>query len=458
MPALLLPVSLFIKTLSYTLPSLVQSLPFYAFVFFFCIKFLENNHLVLSVPINYKISLWMSLILLVQLVVVVFSYATATDKKLTSGLTTGPLNIFIFFGNIVLVYFLVYLVFDSDQAERLFFKSLIVTFVIFFMLVLLPQIIATSSTKLDSLVNFIGHLFESHHKGRQTFYFNGSYTTSLRRVNGFEPEASYLAALLGIVFIPPVLAAIKNKFDLFRGKQVRQAKFMWFVLGLILITLFFAKTSTGFLIIGLVGLCLFIVIPKESKRFLIFGYLALVLVIIFLYSSIPSIHTMLNQYVFAKKGTDNRLGGTIAAFKTFLHYPIFGVGLGYTNHFFMKFVPQATTHNWEYQHVYSKIGYPWLSVLGGFLASFGLFGTIPVVIFIKNKIRSARQLKKKLIAKSSERSAFLRTIIDSFYFYLLFYIVLSIFIFSWQDEVYLLMLMVYLQIIRNAQDTDIVNN
>jgi hypothetical protein len=436
----------------------MQSLPIFAFAFLFCIKFLENHRSVLRVPISYKASLWMAAILLVQLISIVFGYANSKNKELTSGLTTGPLNIFIFFGNIILVYVLIYLVLDSDQSERLFFKSLMITFVVFFIAVLLPQIIATSTTKLDPLVNFIGRLFETHHKGRGSFYFNGSYTTSLRRVNGFEPEASYLAALLGIVFVPPILASLKNNFNLFTGKKSHQLTGTWFVLAMALLTLFFAKTSTGFLIIGLVGLCLFVVVPKKSRRLLLGGYLVILLVLLVLYLAVPGIHAILNQYVLAKKGTDNRVGGTIAAFKTFLHYPLFGVGLGYTSDFYTKFVPHSTIHNWEYQHVYLKTGYPSLTVLGGALASYGLFGIVPLVVFIKNKIKLAHQFKQTIFTEETERATFLRMIIDSFYFYVLFFVVLSIFVFSWQDEIYVLMLMVYLQIIRRAKKEYLAGN
>lgn len=430
---------------------MMQSLPIFAFAFLFGIKFLENNKAVFDVPVSYKTSLWMTAILAAQLMTIVFGYSSSKNKEMTSGLTTGPINILIFFGNIVLVYILVYLVLNSDKSEKIFFRSLIMTFVVFFVVILLPQIIATFSTKLDSYINFIGHLFETHHKGRESFYSSGSYTTTMRRVNGFEPEASYLAALIGIVFVPPILASLKNDFNLFTGKKSQKLIGTWFTLGMVVLSLFFAKTSTGFLVIALLGLCLFKVVSKESRRFLWTIYLVLGCILVLAYLIVPSIHTILNQYVLAKQGTDNRVGGTIAAFKTFLHYPFFGVGMGYTSDFYIKFVPHSTINNFEYQNVYLKTGYPSLTVLGGALASYGLFGVVPLFMFIRNKVKAANQFKRTLLAAETERATFLKMIIDSFYFYILFSVVLSVFVFSWQDEIYVLMLMIYLQIIRRAQ-------
>jgi hypothetical protein len=428
----------------------MQSLPIFIFALLLGIKFLENYRSVLAVPVNYRVSFWMAAILLMQLLVIIYSYTVTDKKEFTSGLTTGPVNTFVFFGNIVLVYILVYLVINSYHAEKLFFKSLMITLIVFLIVVLIPQIIATSSTKLDGWVNFLGRSFEAQHKGRADFYFNGSYTTTLRRVNGFEPEAAYLAALLGIVFVPPILASLKNNFNLITGKVTRHLSSMWLLLAVIMVTLFFAKTSTGFLIIGLIALCLYVDVSKRSRGFLFGLYILMGFGIILLYLVSPHIQMILNQYVLAKKGTDNRLGGTIAAFKTFLTHPLFGVGSGYTSYFYFKYVPHTTIHNWEYQNVFLKFGYPELSIIGNALASYGLLGIGTFIIFIKNKVKAAQKLRHTLKVDTSTQSVFLKTVMDSFYFYLFFFAILSVFTFSWQDEIYLLMLMVYLQIIRRA--------
>lgn len=393
-----------------------------------------------------------------QLIVIIYSYSVSDKKGLTSGLVTGPINSFVFMGNIILVYMLVYLVINSDQSEKLFFKSLMISLIILFIVVLLPQIIATFSTKLDAWVNFIGRHFEAQYKGRNDFYFNGSYTTSLRRVNGLESEASYLAGLLGIVFVPPILASLKNKYNFITDKVNNSSITTWTLLGVIIMTLFFAKTSTGFLIIALIALCLFAVVSSDARKYLLGAYVLMGLMLVLMYLVIPQIHLILNQYVLAKKGTDNRLGGTIATFKTFFHHPLFGVGSGYTSYFYLKYVPKSTIHNWEYQHVYSKTGYPALSVIGNALASYGLLGVGAFFIYIKNKIKIVRRLRKKIAIENVNDSIFLKTVMDSFYFYLFFLAVLSIFIFSWQDEIYLLIFMVYLQIIRRADSKLLQNN
>ena len=110
MPALLLPISLFVKMFS----QFMLSIPFFVFILLFCIKFLENYRSVLNIPINYHVSFWMAAVLLMQLIVIIYSYSVSDKKGLTSGLVTGPINSFMFMGNIILVYMLVYLVINSD--------------------------------------------------------------------------------------------------------------------------------------------------------------------------------------------------------------------------------------------------------------------------------------------------------------------------------------------------------
>lgn len=449
MAAFLIPISMFTRSYVYSIPMLLQSLPIYFFAFFVAFKFLVNSNTVSLIPINYTVIRVFAFVLVTQLIMILYSFSISDRKSLTSGLATGPINVFLILGNICLVYSLIYLTVDSTKTAQAFFKSIIWTVIAFFILVLLPQIIATRSSVLNGWVNFLGKTIEAHHKGR-TFYDNGSYVTTLHRVNGLDPEASFFAVKIGVIFVPVILASLKNRYDILSGKLKRHLSLYWTLLILLMITLFFAKTSTGMVVIGLTVITLFFVVPKQQRYWLWCAIIAGFLMVILLYFTNSYVHNLLEQYLFNKSGTSNRLGGTIALFRTFLHYPFFGVGSGYTSYYNFKYVPQATTHNFEFENVYMKLGYPDLSVMGSILASFGLIVAIPLFIFVKNKLKKAKQVQAVLRTQHSSDACFVKTVIDSFYFYLIYLIVLSFLSFNLQDEIYLVMLMFYIQVINQA--------
>lgn len=449
MASFLIPIGLFIKTINHSLPGLMQALPIYLFILYVLFKFIQRPKDVLTIPINGRVILVYALLLISQLIMIFYSYSVATRKGVTSGLTTGPLNVFLLLGNFLLIYVLMELSVSTQNDEVKLFKSVFVTFAFLFVLVLLPQIIATFSSVLDSWVNFLGKSFEATHDGRIDFYAKGSYATTLHRVNGFEKEASFLASLLGIVFVPPILASIKNKYNVFNAGK-RETKLFWILLVIVFITLFFAKTSTGFVVIGITMIILFTIIPRDFRKqaylIILFG----ILFMFILYKTSGYVSFVLNKYLLQKSGTDNRIGGTIALFRTFFHYPLFGVGAGYTSYYNFKFVPDWSTYNYEYQVIFAKSGYPDQSVLGSILASYGLMGLVPMVAYLYHKIKNAMNLKSRYFSAKDDSSLFLKTVIDSFYYYLIFLFILSIFTFSWTDEIYLVMFMFYIHVINRA--------
>lgn len=52
--------------------------------------------------------------------------------------------------------------------------------------------------------------------GPYNYYANGSYVLTQHRVNGFEPEASYLANLLGIVYLPIMVGITTTNQAIFK--------------------------------------------------------------------------------------------------------------------------------------------------------------------------------------------------------------------------------------------------
>ncbi|ANK62543.1 hypothetical protein AYR56_09960 [Loigolactobacillus backii] len=446
----IIPISLFTKNINYTLPSVLATLPIYVFAVMMLYRCVTVRGTFSAIMVNRKVLTITLINILAQLVMIIYSYNVTNQPENTSGLSTGPVNVFLFFGNIFFVYYFMSVIIKDDASALNFTKSILITLFVFSVLVLIPQAIATVSRKTDMWVNLMGRLFEVEHTNRGDFYWVGSYTTTMRRINGFSSEAAYFSAQIGIVFIPFILAAIKNHFDYFKNARVR---YVWKYLGLLLflfLILLLAKTSTGILVIIIALLCLFVSAPKEYRRiYFVIGIVGLVL-LAGLYQFVPYVHALLTKYLFAKQGTGNRVGGTIGLFKTFLHYPLFGAGQGYLSYYIFKFVPHATTLNGEFHFNFLKTGYPALSIWGMIFASFGLTGVVPLFIYLYNKIKLAWRIKKQAITSQLSNAIFYNTIVDSFYFTLVLFSVIAFFTFSWGDEIYLIIFFFYIVMLKRA--------
>lgn len=444
----LVPVSMFLKNFSYTLPTVLSTFPIYILAGLFFYRLVDNPNNLEILETDRRVVTMTLVLLTSQLVMIVYSFQITMRPQDTSGMATGPINLFAYFANVFLVYYLLVLVLKGPSQIRNFVKSTIVTFVVFAVFVLLPQIIATKTESLDNYVNIVGRLFEATHKGRNDFYRYGSYTTTLRRVNGFSQEASFLAAQLGIVFIPFLLAAIKNKVDYFREKMSQTSfLFYWGLLLFSFTTLFFAKTSTGFVVIVVAIVAFIVSLPAKQRNNYYYGIGIMVLLLILFYFIDPSINELLNKYIFKKQGTSNRLGGTLALFTTFLHYPIFGVGRGYTSFYNFEFVPKALTHNEEFFQVFQRNGFSNQSMWGEILAGYGLIGVVPVLVYIYHKLKKGHQIQQLLKRKLTPVNQLYSTIIDSFYYTLVIFAVVMLFSLSWTDNIYLVVFFFYIIVI-----------
>ncbi|PIO83055.1 hypothetical protein BSQ39_05435 [Loigolactobacillus backii] len=447
---LLIPISMLIKNFSFSLPGIIGTLPVYLFTLLLFFKWVTQPDLFGQLMVSRRVLIGTFAFGISQLIMIFYSYQITNRPQDTSGLSTGPVNVFLFIANLFLVYYLLQVVI-SDQHKALgFIRSLLITYVVFGILVLIPQIVATRSHLMDGWVNFLGRMFEAEHQGRFDFYRHGSYATTQRRVNGFSQEASFLAAMIGIVFLPIVMAAIKNRYDYFSGKLHQRQWFYWVLLIFSFIVLFFAKTSTGFIVIALAVVILFFASSaSDQRRYLKAGVVALVLLVV-LYIADPGVQAILQKYVLNKQGTDNRLGGTIALFLTFLHYPLFGVGRGYTSYYSFLYVPKSTIANPEYFMTFVQTGYPDQSVWGEIFASYGLVTIVPTFLYLYHKVKTALNLKRFFVKQTDSSSILYVTILDSFFYTLIMFAVLAIFTFSWNDEIYFVIFFFYIVIINRV--------
>lgn len=449
MTQLLVLIGLFAKNSASSVPATLASMPIYLYFFVFCRQLYVQPTKLDDIVVNSKVLLWAFIILLDQLVMIGFSYVSTSQPDLTRGIFTGSVNTILFFANIFLIYYLMLVLIDSHERVLKFVQGTLVTYILFILLVLIPQVIATLSHVLDGWVNLIGGLFEARYVGRNDFYNLGSYVTTQHRVNGFSSEASYLAVLLAVIFIPFILAAIRYNFSYFKNKvDYSVTKYYWVLLLVSFMVLFFAKTTTGFVVILLAGLILLVRLNRERRQHLLLLALVAMVILLILYLNVTYIHDLLNNYLFKKQGTSNRLGGTIGLLVTFLHYPITGVGDGFTAAYNLAYVPIHTIHNWEFRHVYAISGYPILSVWGGWLAGYGLIGIIPVVLFVRHKCQQAVGIYKKLVILPDSESLLYQVLIESFFYALIMFFILALFMFSWISNIYFVVFFFYVVMLK----------
>lgn len=397
---------------------------------------------------------------LAQLIAMGLSYGKTGDTVLTTGIIHSGITLATWTMTVYVAWAVIQLTVITEKDEFAFLKSGLIALAVYLLLVILPQIAVTFHiTAFEQYVNDIARLFERHWRTHTdyNFYINGSYVATEGRVNGFEPEAAFLANLLGVVYLPILIGitASGQKFWSWTktkiGDQVVNTIFSF----IILLVLLLAKTTTGILTAG-IAYILWIIWSQNHLRKNLVGLAVIGLFfIVFAYLKVGVIHDTFNQFLFAKQGTDNRLGGTIALALTFLTHPILGVGYGFTSFFILKNVPISTTHNFEFQNVYSQFGYPNLSDFLGWFASFGLVIMIPALWLIFRLIARTYLVKYRVgrLQLTEKEMAWHQGIIISFITMIILATFSSIFViqvFLWP---YLLMFFFYRKhIIRLEQE------
>ena len=125
------------------------------------------------------------------------------------------------------------------------------------------------------------------------------------------------------------------------------------------------------MMLALLGFFTVVSAPRKYRKIWLSIMAAGVVVVIAAYMVVPFVHDLLDRWIFNKSGTDNRLGGTIGLAKTFLSHPFLGVGFGNEGYFIEQYLPEWSKHNSEYINVYSKMAYPVLNDMLGWLARYG---------------------------------------------------------------------------------------
>lgn len=409
----LMPFAILPKTYTFFFFDLFSQIAVVVFGLFILVKlYLQPKQLEDVLPKTSTLRIW-GVFVVVQLILM-------TYESFVVGATTrvyGLLHGLLMFIQVILSIWMAYtiqkmLIRSYDDAIK-FMKSVVITMAVYLGVIVLPQILYLFGfTSLTHWINPIAHSFERHWENRN-FYDNGSYVTTSMRVNGFEPEAAYLALLVGIAFSPFLLMLIQEPLRAFKNRWIY---WIAIILGAASLgVLLLAKTTTGFLLIGILALVYWLAAPKKQKISLFFLGIIAVIGVALTYITVPSVHNLLNTWIFQKGGTDNRLGGTIALIRTWLQHPLFGVGYGYEGQYIVDNLPAWSKNNFEYMQVYQHQAYPILNDTFGWLARYGLVFFLIFIWLLFGLVKRSLVVLKELSGKFDQRSMFYRVSIKAFY-------------------------------------------
>ncbi|WPQ68766.1 O-antigen ligase family protein [Weissella paramesenteroides] len=409
----LMPFAILPKTYTFFFFDLFSQIAVVVFGLFILVKlYLQPKQLEDVLPKTSTLRIW-GVFVVVQLILM-------TYESFVVGATTrvyGLLHGLLMFIQVILSIWMAYtiqkmLIRSYDDAIK-FMKSVVITMAVYLGVIVLPQILYLFGfTSLTHWINPIAHLFERHWENRN-FYDNGSYVTTSMRVNGFEPEAAYLALLVGIAFSPFLLMLIQEPLRAFKNRWIY---WIAIILGAASLgVLLLAKTTTGFLLIGILALVYWLAAPKKQKISLFFLGIIAVIGVALTYITVPSVHNLLNTWIFQKGGTDNRLGGTIALIRTWIQHPLFGVGYGYEGQYIVDNLPAWSKNNFEYMQVYQHQAYPILNDTFGWLARYGLVFFLIFIWLLFGLVKRSLVVLKELSGKFDQRSMFYRVSIKAFY-------------------------------------------
>lgn len=437
----LVPISIFIKEYLSLPVSYLNTFIFYVYLLFILMSFIKGvKKTSLNELINWRGVAFFFILITFQFIAMLSSYADIGDSVMNRN-PYKTIVVFILYILCIYIHFIVVkfsLTTINDISK--FLRGIGVTLFIIITVSTIQLLYLTVSEGLAPLVSFIGNYFEYRWLGRD-FYIEGSYVQTVKRVNGFSPEAGFFAAQLLIAFIPFIMSAIKNKVNIFFYKRKYSALLYYTLLISIIIILFSAQTTTGMVAIGIIFFALILTLPFKQKVFFVFLFSIFLAIMYHLYQSNIFIQETLDNYIFDKEGTSNRSGGTIGLIKTWLQHPLIGIGNSYHNYYLMKNVPIESTLNSEFIEIYvAQNFYPILSLLFGWLAEFGGVILLIISIYLIKLLKDYKlyTYRYSVLSRFSKKSEFLMSLKDSCYYFVGFYFLMSILNWFWDASILLI--------------------
>ncbi len=362
------------------------------------------------IPRRRTIVIWVIIIFL-QILAMLISFPYTSMSAVPIGIVQSVVLLLKQVVMIWMIYSFTKLYITNQENAVKFIRWALYGYAIYAILVIMPEVLITIGVhSLDGYINTLASVFETRWAGRTDFYQLGSYAVTQGRVNGFEGESPVFANLLGVVYLPIIIGLLIGKDKLvFKKPKI----ILWVMVIVSGIFLLMAKTTTGILTIALLYLAWLILADHHDRKLLFLLGLVGIAAIALAYVFVTPVHNVLTQFLFEKQGTSNRLGGTIGLIFTFLSTPFLGTGQGFAGYFITEFIPTWSTHNWEYENVYSKLGYPVLSGFFGWLAQYGLIIMVPLLFFVTKYIIDLINRRKQYIQAQSDNERFYYSMLNS---------------------------------------------
>ncbi|WP_077615423.1 hypothetical protein [Caenibacillus caldisaponilyticus] len=446
MAYILLPISLFIKHvigISVSSISYLSEIPIYVYMFIILFALIIGVKINIKQWFSIRVAICIFIVLCCQIIAMMLSHAEIGNNIFNRDPIKEFIKLIIFMACIFLHYITVKITVNNEKSILRFIRGNGIALIILLMITYLQFLYLLFPNLFSGIVEFIGRHFENRYD--RDWYIAGSYVQTSHRINGLNPESDYLAIQLLVIFVPFILASIKNKVNIFSIKSKYKGVFFYTVLLFITVILFFAKTTTGIMSIILIIMFFWMGLPIKRKITSASVLLILGFVVYFILINNSFMMEILDKYLFNKAESDslmNRIGGTIGLIITWLKHFIIGIGWNFQNYYLFKNVPIWTTYNAEYQYVFLPQNYyPVLSVLFGLFAQFGSICVILIFVYVYNLLKDFRMISKKakLIGLNKNECQIIDAIKDSAYFFFIFYLISSLFIFYWYESIYLIM-------------------
>lgn len=409
----LLPFALLPKTFTSSLFENFAQVAFPVFLIFLLIKLNLKPTLIQEVlPERRTLKLW-GLLMVIQFILFGWHALQYGDSSQTYGLIHG----WITFVQLVFVIWFAYVlqkvfIRDADSIFK-FLASLIISLVVYLVIIIVPQLAVSFRLPFTEWTNFFASIFERHWDSR-SWYDAGSYVATQHRINGFEPEAPFLVMLLGLVFGPILVSIVQEPMKKYKNGR-RLQKLVWVLIFVLSVVFMMARSTSGYLMVSLLGMFTVAFAPRSTRKWLFIAGIVSVIVLITVYSFVPAVHAVFDKWLFAKQGTDNRLGGAIGLLQTFIHHPFFGVGFGNEGNFIEQFLPEWSKHNSEYINFYSKTAYPVLNDFLGWLARFGAVVVISAIWLLSGLVIRAVNVYRRLLQLNNPEQIEYRIVIRAFF-------------------------------------------
>lgn len=392
---------------------------------------------------NTRLLTFIGVVLALQIAAMLYSSRAIDVPRYNYNIVSQYVSLLVFIVMLYIHFVTIEFSFRTVSSVKLFLKGGILAL----SLVLLVSYIQLFYTFIPSLftgaVQFIGDTVEARWipelPGEEVhrFYWNGSYVETNQRVNGLTEEASTNAMFLAIVFIPFLIASIKNGYNVFTQKK--QMGVIYTLLTLVLIILITGKTSLGIIFC----LATFLILLKDIsflKKCFVIGAAIVSLLIMDRVAGLNIIELLLQTSDkvnnFNIESTANRLGSTVALLATIGKHFFIGVGRGYLSFYIMDNMPQWATLNNEYAIYSAMDNFPVLSSILGFIGEYGLFIFVIIVWYMVRVLNKYTSISKEQL--QSENNELFKTLTDTFRYFLLFFLIGLFFNIDWFHSAYII--------------------